>query len=84
MGLKILRAVPPGALDIYLVELQRRINRSLPLVQDEVMASHTKNRPRAKSGTRKKSKAEKMEERDRLSRWRWKGCPGTRNPRQFG
>ena len=81
----MLRALPPGALDIYLVELQRRITLSLPLVRAEVMASHTKKRARAKSRTtKKKSKAEKLDERDRLARWRWKGGPGTRNPRQFG
>ena len=85
VGSKILRALPPGALDIYLIELQRRINLSLPLVRAEVMASYTKKRAPAKSRTRKKkSRAEKMEERDRLARWRWKGGPGTRNPRQFG
>lgn len=64
----------------YLAELERRKAQGEPLVR-ETLVRRLVVRP---VPPKKRKKAEPTVPRDPLWRWRWRGGPGTRKPRQFG
>ena len=77
LGAKALSSVPPNEINRYLDELRQRVTARKPLIRADV---YVKFKKRLDEHVARKAPPP----RDRLWRWRWKGGPGTRNPRQFG